>query len=122
MPEISQDKFESKNPLLCSITPELLRARANSAGNKTTATVICQKIPEILQRLSSCVSENDLESYMEGLVTAESSWIDERELSHRVSRRSLKLVSHYPVASLISSKKLCVYLQQFRCLRGETIF
>lgn len=88
MPEISQDKFESKNPLLCSITPELLRVRANSTGNKAATSVICQKIPEILQRLSSCVSENDLESYMEGLVTAESSWIDERELSHRYKNKN----------------------------------
>lgn len=33
MPELSQDNFEVLNPVNSPITPELLRARANSIGN-----------------------------------------------------------------------------------------
>lgn len=33
MPEFSQDNFEALNPVQSPITPELLRARANSIGN-----------------------------------------------------------------------------------------
>lgn len=36
MPELSQDNFEVLNPIDSPITPELLRARANSIGNKNS--------------------------------------------------------------------------------------
>lgn len=34
MPEISQDAFEVKNPLTPLVTPEIMRARANSSQEK----------------------------------------------------------------------------------------
>lgn len=38
MPELSQDNFEVLNPVNSPLTPEILRARANSFGNNGNAT------------------------------------------------------------------------------------
>lgn len=101
MPEISQDNFESKNPMKCVITPGVLRARANSANSKNVkfpedpALVIDNdRLP--VQGLGSLrrtyTSENDLESFTVGMPSVENSWIDARELSHRIFvNRSLHL-------------------------------
>lgn len=85
MPEMSQDLFEVKNPVSSPLTPELLRARANSVGKKGPAPFQDpRKTPAFrIKRLSSCVSENDIESFTEGMNLVEHNWIDERELSHR---------------------------------------
>jgi len=34
-------------------------------------------------------SENDLDSFAEGVTSVEHSWVDDRELSHRYAKRSL---------------------------------
>ncbi|KAB0790849.1 hypothetical protein PPYR_14872 [Photinus pyralis] len=97
MPEISQDKFESENPAMAMHTGAItsfdsirgrtnstekgalaLRSRANSSGRLKNVS-----FPPKIQRLSSCVSENDFESYMEGIHMQEPSWVDDRELAHR---------------------------------------
>ncbi|KAF5286386.1 hypothetical protein FQA39_LY16306 [Lamprigera yunnana] len=67
----------------------LIRNRANSAGCRNKVNL---NFPRKLHKLSNCVSENDFESYMEGIHINETSWIDERELSHRIFvNRSLHL-------------------------------
>lgn len=38
MPEFSQDNFEALNPVKSQITPEFLRARANSIGNTSSSS------------------------------------------------------------------------------------
>uniref|UniRef100_A0A1Y1M655 Cytosolic purine 5'-nucleotidase n=1 Tax=Photinus pyralis TaxID=7054 RepID=A0A1Y1M655_PHOPY len=106
MPEISQDKFESENPAMAMHTGAItsfdsirgrtnstekgalaLRSRANSSGRLKNVS-----FPPKIQRLSSCVSENDFESYMEGIHMQEPSWVDDRELAHRIFvNRSLHL-------------------------------
>lgn len=92
MPEISQDNFESKNPMKCVITPGVLRARANSANSKNVKftedpALVIDKDRLPVQGLGSLrrtyTSENDLESFTVGMPSVENSWIDARELSHR---------------------------------------
>lgn len=74
MPQVSQDIFETLNPLKPLITPEMMRARANSSGAH-------QSNWRDLRRCDK--SENDLESFTGGMPTLENSWIDKRELDHR---------------------------------------
>lgn len=84
MPEMSQDLFEVKNPVSSPLTPELLRTRANSVGKKGPAAFQDPRKTAVrIKRLSSCVSENDIESFTKGMNLVEHNWIDERELSHR---------------------------------------
>lgn len=85
MPEVSQDLFEVKNPVQALVTPEVLRARANSAGNRYQASFqeLVRAPTSRTKRLSSCVSEHDIESFTEGMTLLDHNWIDEREISHR---------------------------------------
>lgn len=82
MPEVSQDVFESKNPLRSSINPGVLRARANSANSKNVKFLEDPALmfPELSKNFTS---ENDLESFTAGMLSVSNSWIDARELSHR---------------------------------------
>lgn len=77
MPEISQDAFELNNPVKNRITPDILRARANS-NTKNKPKLPCDIA---LKRLSS--NEHDLDSFTGGMPSVENRWIDSRELSHR---------------------------------------
>ncbi|KAK4883563.1 hypothetical protein RN001_006882 [Aquatica leii] len=102
MIDISRDKYETEKPL--PLTSEFLRARTNSVELKAPTGLLrhrtnsagCRKnvnvtFPQKPQRLSNCLSENDFESYMEGIHLNET-WVDERELSHRIFvNRSLHL-------------------------------
>ncbi|KAF5270377.1 hypothetical protein FQR65_LT05565 [Abscondita terminalis] len=91
MIDLSHDKFAL--PLVSSEflrvrtnSIEYQRNRANSAGKNVNVA-----FPQKMQRLSNCLSENDFESYMEGIHLNET-WVDERESSHRIFvNRSLHL-------------------------------
>ncbi|XP_068912154.1 cytosolic purine 5'-nucleotidase isoform X1 [Tenebrio molitor] len=66
------------------VSPEAMRARANSANN--------QLHPNFWDLRRCDKSENDLESFTGGMPTLENSWIDKRDLDHRIFvNRSLHL-------------------------------
>lgn len=87
MPEVSQDAFEANNPVKSTITPEVLRARANS-NSKKKPILPCE---ETLKRLSC--NDHDLESFTGGMPSVENIWIDRRELSHRYFKQKAVQVS-----------------------------
>ncbi|KAI4460208.1 nucleotidase domain-containing [Holotrichia oblita] len=63
MPYSGQDAFESENPVANPITPDILRARANSSSRKVMPVLPCELCPEATTRLRSKVSESDLECF-----------------------------------------------------------
>lgn len=85
MPEVSQDVFESKNPVAMQtkLTSGVLRARANSANSKNVTFSECPDSVFPVLSKNFATSENDLESFTVGMPSVEYSWIDARELSHR---------------------------------------
>jgi hypothetical protein len=72
------------------VSPEAMRARANSANN--------QLHPNFWELRRCDKSENDLESFTGGMPTLENSWIDKRDLDHRYNtnfrQRLLKMMMH----------------------------
>lgn len=56
MPELSQDNFEVLNPVNSPITPELLRARANSIGNNSSGNSSCSGIGAVRKQKKVSIS------------------------------------------------------------------
>lgn len=85
MPYSAQDAFETDNPVANPITPDILRARANSNSRKDVAVLPCELCPPALSpRMRSKVSESDLECFNYSYCqNGETRWNDTRELSHR---------------------------------------
>lgn len=97
MPEISQDIFESVYPIIPPITPDVLRARANSASKKKVpsggfsskygfgdnSVVTGGESTSALLMKRNDQSENDLESFLGSMDTFDHQSTDSREISHR---------------------------------------
>ncbi|XP_013192936.1 cytosolic purine 5'-nucleotidase isoform X2 [Amyelois transitella] len=98
------DGFESAYPLSPSVSPEDIRARANSSSKKkrpVVAFIAGDESVEIPDKslvgvskplVRSDKSEVELDSFAESLTTMHSTWFDKRALEHRIFvNRSLHL-------------------------------
>lgn len=87
------DAFEIAYPLSPSLSPQEIRARANSSGKRKPVVTflsgnVTVEIPDkseagVDKPLSKGDKEIELDSFAESLSTMQSKWFDKRELQHR---------------------------------------
>lgn len=89
MPEISQDAFEVLNPGLPRVTPQELRARANSSGSRNTTMVNFKDTVKTAtgstptRTRTKTISEAELDSFHQIQASAEHLYGYKRESAHR---------------------------------------
>lgn len=85
MPEISQDAFEVLNPGAPNVTPQELRARANSSGSRAAAVRFKETVAGTLppRTRTKTISEAELDSFHQTQLSAEHLHGYKRESAHR---------------------------------------
>lgn len=96
------DAFEIAYPLSPSLSPQEIRARANSSGKRKPVVTflsgnVTVEIPDkslagVDKPLSKSDKEIELDSFAESLATMQSQWVDRRELQHRFEYFSKKYI------------------------------